>query len=241
MSAAPISNETWIAAQLQKEAEAEATLWERYRHGVESGYAGEVARAALSEGLSDEISGMLYRAWQDGHINTSSLRDTVPEVWIYNKSPGRCLGQRAWVRMFKAAGFLCRTEEWAESGVAVSPRFEISWTGERPAGQITVWRGAALSTGGRGMSWTLHRNARLTSLTRSGMAPRLASTRPRSPAGPCSPSSATPASRRSSSTPACSGAGSSSTSAWRPSHCFPGRPSDERPWSIPCRTDHRTF
>jgi hypothetical protein len=149
--------EGWIAAMRWEEAEAEAIRRERYRHGVESGYAGEIARAALSDGLSDEIPGMLYQAWQDGHINTSSLRDTVPEVWIYNKSPGRCLGQRAWVRMFKAAGFLCRTEEWAESGVAVSPRFEISWTRERPAGQLTVWRGAALSTGDRGMSWTLHR------------------------------------------------------------------------------------
>jgi hypothetical protein len=64
--------------------------------------------------------------------------------------------------MFNAAGFLWRTEETIYhhqdgTSLAVEPRFEISAITEQPAGLLTVWRGAPVSTGGRGMSWTLHR------------------------------------------------------------------------------------
>jgi hypothetical protein len=80
VSAARISS--WLAAALREEAEAEAILREDHRQVVESGYAGEVARAGCCTGLSDEIPVVPYQAWQDGHIDDASLSDAVPEVWI---------------------------------------------------------------------------------------------------------------------------------------------------------------
>jgi hypothetical protein len=107
-----------------------------------------VAISAVGIGLADEVPPIVYRAWQSGRLTGETLSEAIWAAWFHNKDPMRSIGQRAWVRLFKAAGFISAGYEKSENA------YELHW--DQPTEPVTVWRGAALDRG-RGMSWTLHR------------------------------------------------------------------------------------
>lgn len=56
-------------------------------------------------GLEHDVPPMLYRLWQAGDIDSDDLPTAIRDVWVHNLSPMTGLGERAWLRLFKAAGF----------------------------------------------------------------------------------------------------------------------------------------
>lgn len=111
--------------------------------------------AAVNSSLADAVPGMLYRLWSEGTITEEQLPDAVTWTWIHNASPVSGLGERRWVELFKAAGVLRVFVDVHCGGELVPTKFQHLT--EKPTEPITVWRGAALSTKGRGMSWSVHR------------------------------------------------------------------------------------
>jgi len=107
----------------------------------------------IDYGLWDQVPGILHRLWVAGRIPDAELALALSEVWIFNKAPLDCLGQRAWVSMFKATGYLCR----ASSTTGVTSPYPMDWHEERPTEPVTVWRGARSGSGGKGMSWSSYR------------------------------------------------------------------------------------
>jgi hypothetical protein len=100
--------------------------------------ASEAAMRLLAEIVSDRLHGphLLYEAWVAGRVCDGDLRELIPGTWLYVDWPERIIGTGKWVRLFRAAGF-----------------FAIPYGLARPAGAVTLYRGA--SAGRRaGMSWT---------------------------------------------------------------------------------------
>ena len=113
---------------------------------------------AVSEHVANAVPGMLYRLWQGGEISDEQLPDAVTWTWVHNRSPIPCLGERRWLALFKAAGFIVGGVERTHIGGELVPdKFEHLT--ELPTEPITVWRGAALPTKGRGLSWSIHYRA----------------------------------------------------------------------------------
>ncbi len=79
--------------------------------GLRTGNSFDATMHAVTFGLADKVPPMLYRLWQEGEIRGEDLRTAIWEVWVHNKAPRRALGERAWLRLFKAAGFICGTVE----------------------------------------------------------------------------------------------------------------------------------
>jgi hypothetical protein len=70
------------------------------------------------------------------HLSRDELRSLILPAWTMAEWPVRAIGEKAWLAMFKAAGF-------------------VSTDGSPPPTEpLTVWRG---DTKPRGMSWTLER------------------------------------------------------------------------------------
>ncbi len=91
-------------------------------------------RSAVS--LLQERTVALHDWWSSGRLSAEQLRPLLTETWTKAHFPLARVGERAWVRMFKAAGFI------TDSG--------------RPAPEhdLIVYRGAPLQTRGLGMSWS---------------------------------------------------------------------------------------
>jgi hypothetical protein len=78
--------------------------------------------------------GFLFGWFEDDQLNRDELRSLILPVWTMAESPVWPIGERAWLAMFKKAGF-------------------VSTDGSPPPTEpLTVWRG---DTKPRGMSWTL--------------------------------------------------------------------------------------
>lgn len=111
--------------------------------------------AAVGIGLADAVPPIVYRAWQSGRLTGEPLKEAIWAAWFHNKDPMRSLGQRKWLRLVKAAGFIAMGyDKWVSEGNEREFAFELLW--DQPTELVTVWRGAALDRG-RGMSWTVHR------------------------------------------------------------------------------------
>jgi hypothetical protein len=124
-----------------------------------------VAEYAVDFGLSGQVPALVYAAWQDGALTDETLHAVIFDAWQHNHAPTEGIGQRKWVQMFKTAGFVSAyidevtLTEKDGTRTAVPPRFEP--TIEQPTEPVPVWRGTFTSTGGRGMSWTVHRECAL--------------------------------------------------------------------------------
>jgi hypothetical protein len=114
------------------------------------------ARFALDSSLSNLMPALLYDAWQQGRITTDELPAAVQEVWVHNPRPVRLIGERAWVRMFTATGFIVVSVDVIRNGERIAPAFGHPEV--HPTKPVTIWRGAGLATKGRGMSWSVHRD-----------------------------------------------------------------------------------
>lgn len=112
--------------------------------------------SALSEGVADVVPGILYRLWRASMIPAEQLQDAVAWTWIHNRAPLACIGERRWLELFKSAGFIVAGVDQTRVGDEVIENTYAHLT-ERPAEPITVYRGAALRTRGRGLSWSLYR------------------------------------------------------------------------------------
>lgn len=81
----------------------------------------------------------LLRTWWECNLLTRrTLRELVPLVWSVAEWPIKSIGERAWVSMFKEAGFVSDTPSETQ-----------------PASPLTIYRGAPRWKGPRGMSWSL--------------------------------------------------------------------------------------
>lgn len=108
--------------------------------------------------LSAEMPVMLYAAWRQGRITVDKLLPAIQAIWVHNRHPVPPIGERAWMRMFKAAkaaGFTGISENVTRENKRIVPAFEH--LAEQPTAVLTIWRGAGLATNGRGMSSTVHR------------------------------------------------------------------------------------
>jgi hypothetical protein len=107
------------------------------------------AMFALGPGLSQEVPRILWSRWRDGRLAVDQLRLALPPAWIHNESPRPAIGERAWLGLFRACGFLSQVAEvrGITSAFAASRR-------DAPPDTIRIWRGARLESRGRGMSWT---------------------------------------------------------------------------------------
>ncbi len=122
----------------------------------------DAAIFALGPGLSEYVPRILWRRWSTGAMSVEQLRTAIPSVWIYNKSPVPPIGERAWLAMYRAAGFLCQVcEVWTSSDDGDRKQNPIAYATdlveEPPLGPVIVWRGASLESRGRGLSWTQYR------------------------------------------------------------------------------------
>ena len=79
---------------------------------------------ALSCGLSDYVPPMLYEAWVSGRLPEEDLGLALRAVWVHNKSPLRGLGERKWLQMFKAAGFVVASVEVKRGDAEIPTNFE---------------------------------------------------------------------------------------------------------------------
>ena len=102
------------------------------------------AKLMLGADDRDDAPRILYLAWLRNEIDDSQLSDWILHVWRLAEWPGS-LGQRAWLQMFKAVGFIY---EGLELGVGSSLDPCVT------DGQVTVYRGAAQNRM-RGFSWTV--------------------------------------------------------------------------------------
>lgn len=141
--------EDLIRAERKEEAAALADI----EHAIVFGAPDRAVGHANDLGLSEQVPGILHRLWNSGQITEDTLRHALPEVWIHNKWPLSCLGERSWLKMFKATGFVCRVL----TTPGIRSAYPMDFAEERPPGPLTVWRGAYLSKRGRGLSWSLHR------------------------------------------------------------------------------------
>jgi len=108
------------------------------------------AIGALDLGLSEELPPLLWRRWTAGAMTLDQLREAIPSIWIHNRSPVPPIGERSWLAMFKAAGFLSQVAEV----VGKPSRYATELAETRPTRPLVVWRGASLDSNGRGFSWT---------------------------------------------------------------------------------------
>lgn len=69
-------------------------------------------------------------------LSEDDLRRVILDVWQMAEWPVPCIGERAWLRMFRRTGYI------SESGKP------------RPETCTVAWRGTRLTSRGRGMSWT---------------------------------------------------------------------------------------
>ncbi len=124
----------------------------------------DAALHALQSSLSpDVVPPMLYDAWRSGELLSD---DAIPRAiwgtWVYNKAPMRGLGERKWLQLFKAAGFVPivvdEVRHTGADGMVTVVEHAFDLITEKRTRPMTVWRGAALRTAGRGMSWSVHRD-----------------------------------------------------------------------------------
>lgn len=137
----------------------EAAEERRVLEGIERRLASDpwgATRESVHQGVAEAVPGMVYRLWQTGEFSTEELEDVVAWSWVHNRSPLRGLGERRWLQLFKATGFLIGFVDVVKGGEPVEATYRHLT--ELPTEPITVWRGAALSTHGRGMSWSVHRD-----------------------------------------------------------------------------------
>lgn len=80
----------------------------------------------------DQLSGW----WRAGELTVPVLRALIIEAWQLPEFPQLALGERRWLEMFRASGFVSDTGR------------------DPPDAPMTLYRGAPLHTRGRGMSWT---------------------------------------------------------------------------------------
>lgn len=137
----------------------------RNRELIATGFAADPWGAALhavTVHQTDEVPRVLYRMWEAGDLTGEQLHAGIHAAWVYNEAPIRSIGERRWLRLFKAAGFVSAVvAESADTNSSdgtrkvIEQRFELIT--ECPTKPVTVWRGADLERSGRGMSWSLHR------------------------------------------------------------------------------------
>ncbi len=91
----------------------------------------EVGRAGPNAGPR-----MLRDRYYRGDLTVDDLRRVITSVWMLSDAPASVIGVEAWVRLFRAAGFVTDDDD-------------------RPAstGPVTAYRGATWGRR-RGMSWT---------------------------------------------------------------------------------------
>jgi len=160
--AKPVDETERRRRRLEEEREEEKRLIAGFEQGLRNGDASSVAAQALYEHLSGLLPGMLYRLWRAGELNDHQLRDAVAELWIKNKSPvsgdlspASGLSKRRWVELFHATDFLTRCEGVPRGEAPVAAALEHVHFEKQPTESLTVYRGEATRTQGRGMSWTL--------------------------------------------------------------------------------------
>lgn len=83
---------------------------------------------------------LLHCLWTEGHVDQARLVSLLIPAWQGPTQPRLALRQRAWLAMFKAAGFIGFD---ATTGRAIPP----------PLTTLTIFRGAS-ERGRHGMSWT---------------------------------------------------------------------------------------
>jgi hypothetical protein len=123
--------------------------------GLLNGEASIAALLARSFGREEHLPPMLYRLWRGGRIGGERLREAVACTWTYNESPKKRLSEAEWIELFKAVGVIIRHDPRLSDAEAAPKDFE--YMVELPSRPFRVWRGAALSTDGRGMAWSAHR------------------------------------------------------------------------------------
>jgi uncharacterized protein len=96
-------------------------------------------RAILSTHLGNERPAYVFSLWEMNVLTDETLRDLLCEVWT-EAWPSSSLPEREWLAMFDSTGFV-----------------SLRTTKPKPTKPVTVFRGAALSTNGRGFSWTFSR------------------------------------------------------------------------------------
>jgi hypothetical protein len=151
-----------FAELLEQERRQQANDRSQIRAGIAGGSAWEAASYAVSCGLSDEPVRALYDLWRAGAMSIDQLREAIPSVWLTNSSPAPIIGERAWLAMFKAAWFLCQVVErslhYRDGSVEEIPTIYPTELIETPPDSPpTIWRGASLTSNGRGFSWTQYR------------------------------------------------------------------------------------
>jgi hypothetical protein len=144
--------------RLAQEREQEAAQLDDYRQAIRAG--NMIAEVAAQDGLSDAVPRLVYERWLKGEIPQERLAIVIWDAWVHNKAPERGLGQRAWLRLFEATGFLVASETGrnpkGRRGVNHFPHVET-----KPKAPLPLWRGASL-TRARGMSWSVHRDCAAT-------------------------------------------------------------------------------
>lgn len=137
-----------------QEAEQEAELVRQIEQIAAEGEWYAVAEVAAGNNRSDLVPPLLYREWSHGRLSMEQLHWALAGAWVDNPRPQDCLGERKWLAMFKAAGWVTASVEAVIEGSAVEPDF--THYDAQPEGPILVWRGAAQDRGRR-MSWSAHR------------------------------------------------------------------------------------
>jgi hypothetical protein len=143
--------EEWRAKEREQERRSLALI-----EGALANDAWGATMTAVSEGLAEHVPGIVYRLWREGRLSgPGELYDATAWSWIHNRSPEPCIGQRRWLQLFKAAGFLVAYVDQVKRGdEAVPAKFELIT--EKPTEPLTLWRGAALNKA-KAMAWTVHR------------------------------------------------------------------------------------
>ncbi len=80
---------------------------------------------------------LLLKLWYGGLMDREGLRSVILQAWDHGpRVHGRDITSRRWVELFKEAGFVASPDR------------------PKPAGKVTLYRGAPTRTGGNGMSWS---------------------------------------------------------------------------------------
>jgi hypothetical protein len=144
---------------IRREQEREADALREVEAALTNGDASTAVSYAIEEGVRPELPALLYRMWESGTIGGDEFHDALAWIWVESPAPLLVLGERAWLRMFKSAGFvsLIVNTRWTPlGGSSVNDRgFDLIT--EKPTAPVKVWRGASFERRGRGMSWTLER------------------------------------------------------------------------------------
>ncbi len=112
------------------------------------------ARRAICLCLNDDMPQLVYRLWQEGRVTGEALECAVAGAWTHSNYPLRVLGEHKWLQMFRATGFFSKSY-LQTSSENEAQGFEL--IGAQPTQPLSLWRGAPLSSKGRGMSWTTDR------------------------------------------------------------------------------------